>query len=190
MTAFIASFILVFLAEMADKTQLLAVAFASKYSASKVLLGVFIATLLCNALSVAVGKFLANVVPIHVISLIAALSFIIFGLWALRPEKEENAGKKESHFGPVAAVATAFFLAEMGDKTQLATISLTVQYRNMLMVLAGSTFGMVGADAIGIAAGAVLKKYVPEKTIRYASAGIFILFGLYSLSKIISPWRM
>ncbi len=184
MTALIASFVLVFFAEMADKTQLLAMAFASKYSAAKVLLGVFIATLLCNSLSVAAGKFLTRIIPINIISLVAAFSFIAFGIWTLRPEKEENEEKKGSRLGPVAAVATAFFLAEMGDKTQLATISLTIEYRNMFGVLAGSTLGMVGADAMGIAAGAVLKRYIPEKAIRLISAGIFILFGVIALYNI------
>ncbi|MDD4908474.1 MAG: TMEM165/GDT1 family protein [Candidatus Omnitrophica bacterium] len=190
MAAFIASFILVFLAEMADKTQLLAAAFASRYSASKVLLGVFIATLICNTLSVAIGRFLTNIIPVNIISLIAALSFIVFGLWALRGDKDEGRGKKEFRLGPVAAVAAAFFLAEMGDKTQLATISLTVEYRSILGVLAGSTLGMVSADALGIAAGTVLKKYIPEKTLRYVSAGIFILFGIGFLYRTISSWRM
>jgi putative Ca2+/H+ antiporter (TMEM165/GDT1 family) len=77
-------------------------------------------------------------------------------------------------------VGTAFFLAEMGDKTQLATISLAVEYRNMLSVLIGTTLAMVASDAIGIVAGIVLRKHIPEKAIKWFSAVVFILFGLVS----------
>ena len=185
MTAFIASFIFVFLAEMGDKTQLLAMAFAARYSAKKVLIAVFIATLLINSFAVAVGKFLTAVIPLDIISLIAAASFIIFGLWILRGDKLHGEDKKESRFGPVATVAIAFFLAEMGDKTQLAAISLTVQYQNAWGVLIGATLAMVAADAIGIAAGAMMHKHIPDKTIKWFSAIVFILFGLYGIYKVL-----
>src|SRR3989338_5625205 len=140
----------VVLAEMGDKTQPLAMAFAARYSASKVLLAVFIATLANHALAVAAGRFLTKVIPMDIISFAAALSFIIFGLWTIRGDKLEGHDKKESRFGPVATVAIAFFLAEMGDKTQLATISLAVKYQSVISVLMGTTLGMVIADAIGI----------------------------------------
>ena len=167
MTAFIASFMFVVLAEMGDKTQLLAMAFAARYSASKVLLAVFIATLINHTLAVAVGRFLTIVIPMDIISFVAALSFIIFGLWTIRGDKLEGQDKKESRFGPVAAVAIAFFLAEMGDKTQLATISLAVKYQSVINVLMGTTLGMVIADAIGIIVGIMMRKRIPEKIIKW-----------------------
>jgi Ca2+/H+ antiporter, TMEM165/GDT1 family len=175
--AFIGSFFFVVLAEMGDKTQLLAMAFASKYSWQKVLTAVFLATILNHGLAVAAGQFLVTVIPLQIISLIAAASFIIFGLWTLRGDKLEGEDKKESRFGPIVTVGIAFFLAEMGDKTQLATISLAVEYRAMLPVLMGTTLGMVVADAVGIIVGIVMRKHIPDKAIKWVAASIFILFG-------------
>ena len=186
MTAFIASFMFVVLAEMGDKTQLLAMAFAARYSASKVLLAVFIATLANHTLAVAAGRFLTKVIPMDIISFAAALSFIIFGLWTIRGDKLEGHDKKESRFEPVATVAIAFFLAEMGDKTQLATISLAVKYQSVISVLMGTTLGMVIADAIGIIAGVVMRKHLPERIIKWISTIVFVLFGLIGVYKILS----
>jgi putative Ca2+/H+ antiporter (TMEM165/GDT1 family) len=186
MAAFLASFMFVVLAEMGDKTQLLAMAFAVRYSAYKVLIAVFLATLINHALAVAAGRFLTTVIPLEMISFIAAFSFIIFGLWTVKGDKLEKEDKKESRFGPIVTVAVAFFLVEMGDKTQLATIALAVEYRNMLHVLMGTTLGMVVADAIGIIAGIVLRKHIPEGIIKWISAVVFILFGFMGLYKVLS----
>jgi len=185
--AFAASFIFVVLAEMGDKTQLLAMAFAAKYKAYQVLLAVFIATLLNHALAVVAGRALTTIIPLDVISFIAALSFVIFGLWTIRGDKLDGEDKGKSKFGPVLTVSIAFFLAEMGDKTQLATISLAVEYSNMLNVLMGTTLGMVVADAIGIILGIVMRKRIPEKSIKWFSAAIFVLFGLIGIHKVLSP---
>jgi putative Ca2+/H+ antiporter (TMEM165/GDT1 family) len=171
---------------MGDKTQLLAMAFATKHRAYKVLLAVFLATFVNHTLAVTVGHFLTTVVPIDIISFIASLSFIIFGLWTIRGDKLEGEEKKESNFGPIVTIGIAFFLAEMGDKTQLATISLAVKYPNMLYVLIGTTLGMVVADAIGIIVGVVMQKHIPEKTIKWISAIIFLLFGLSGVYKVLS----
>lgn len=186
MVAIIASFIFVLLAEMGDKTQLLAMAFGTRYSAHKVLIAVFFATLLNHALAVAAGHYLTTVVPMDIISFIAALSFIIFGLWTIRGDKLDREDKKVSLFGPVMTVGIAFFLAEMGDKTQLATISLAVEYRSMLHVLIGTTLGMVVADAIGISIGIVMRKHIPKGAIKWISASIFILFGLSGVHRVLS----
>ena len=181
MAAFIASFLFVLLAEMGDKTQLLAMAFAARYKAHQVLIAVFIATMLNHGLAVAVGRFLTKVIPLDIISLLAAVSFILFGLWTLRGDKLDDEDKRASKFGPIVTVGIAYFLAEMGDKTQLATISLAVQYRNTLGVLMGTTLAMVAADAIGIIIGVVMRRHIPEKTIKWISATIFILFGLVGI---------
>jgi Ca2+/H+ antiporter, TMEM165/GDT1 family len=176
--AFISSFLFIVLAEMGDKSQLLALAFATKYNPYKVILAIFVATFINHSLAVLLGQFLTTIVPIDIISFVAALSFIGFGLWTIRGDKLEGEERRESKYGPIATVAIAFFLAEMGDKTQLATISLAVEYRSFVSILMGTTLGMVTADAFGIIAGIVLSKRIPEKTIKWFSAGIFILFGL------------
>jgi len=183
MAAFITSFIFVVLAEMGDKTQLLAMAFATRYSAKKVLLAVFLATIINHGLAVVVGHFLSVSMPMRLISFIASLSFIGFGIWTLRGDKLNGEDKKESRFGPVLTVGIAFFLAEMGDKTQLATVALAVEYKNMLSVLMGTTLGMVVADAIGIITGTVVRRHLPEKTIKWVSASIFIFFGIAGMIK-------
>ena len=185
MTALVGSFLLVLLAEMGDKTQLLAMAFAAKYRADKVLIAVFIATLLNHSLAVGIGHFLTKIIPMDVISFAAAISFIGFGIWTLHGDKLEGEDKRTSRFGPVLTVGIAFFLAEMGDKTQLATISLAVEYGNMLGVLMGTTLAMVAADAIGIIAGVVMRKHIPEKTIKWFSAMVFILFGASGIYRIL-----
>ena len=186
MTDFIASFIFVVLAEMGDKTQLLAMAFAAKYNAYKVLLAVFLATLLNHACAVAAGHFLTTVVPMGIISFIAAFSFILFGLWTLRGDKREGENERKSRFGPLFTVGIAFFLAEMGDKTQLTTVSLAVKYPNMLAVLMGTTLAMVTADAIGIGIGIAMRKHIPEAAVKWVSAIIFILFGFNGVFRILS----
>lgn len=176
--AFAASLVFVVLAEMGDKTQLLAMSFATRYSAYKVILAVFIATVANHALAVIAGQFLTTIVPLEIISLVASLSFIGFGLWTVRGDTLKGEDKKVSRFGPVATVAIAFFIAEFGDKTQLATISLAVQYQSAVSVLMGTTLGMLIADGVGIVIGVVLCKRIPERTIKWFSVSIFIIFGL------------
>lgn len=167
------------LGEMGDKTQLLAMAFATRYKASKVMIGVFLATIFNHGLAVAVGNLITKISGLEIwIQGVAALSFIFFGLWTIRGDKLEGEDKKVSRFGPVITVTIAFFIAELGDKTQLATIALASRFpENPFGVLLGTTMGMLVADAIGIAVGVVLCKKIPEKTIKLISAGVFILFG-------------
>lgn len=188
MAAFLSSLLFVTLAEMGDKTQLLAMAFATRFPARIVLSAVFVATLLNHALAVAAGRLLTNVIPLDVISLAAALSFILFGLWTLRGDTLEGEDRQPSSYGPFLTVAVAFFVAELGDKTQLATISLAVRYSDPIAVLIGTTAGMVVADSIGIGIGIVLGKRLPDVAIRLVSAGVFIFFGLAGASGVLTAW--
>ncbi|MGI6777523.1 MAG: TMEM165/GDT1 family protein [Acetivibrionales bacterium] len=169
----------VVLAEMGDKTQLLAMAFAAKYRAGKVLLGVIIATVLNHALAVALGSFITRFEPLEIwVQGIASLSFIFFGLWTIRGDKLEGEENRETRFGAVLTVAIAFFIAELGDKTQLATIALAARFpRYPAAVLAGTTLGMLIADSVGIFIGVVMCKRIPERLVKLISAGAFILFG-------------
>lgn len=178
-TAFIVSVGAVTLAEMGDKTQLLAIAFSSRYKAGKVLLGVFIATLLNHGLAVLVGQAIGQIPGFQLwIKGIAALSFVFFGLWTIRGDKLDGEDKKPSKYGAIATVAIAFFIAELGDKTQLTTISLAINYpQSAWAVLMGTTTGMIIADGIGVLLGALLYKCVPEKIIKLVSAGAFMVFG-------------
>lgn len=168
------------LAEMGDKTQLLAMCFAARYKASKVLIGVFLATVLNHAVAVGAGYFLKEVLSHYslYIQVVASLSFIGFALWTIRGDTVDDTCDNRSRYGPVATVAIAFFIAEMGDKTQLATVSLAVSYGSPLAVLFGTTTGMLIADGIGIIFGVVLNKKIPEKAMKWISASIFAVCGL------------
>ncbi len=180
MTAFLLSMSVVMLAEMGDKTQLLAMAFATRYKATTVLWAVFWATLLNHLLAVAVGNYLTHFIPIQYIQIAAAVSFILFGLWTIRGDELNNEDKRFS-FSPFWTVAIAFFIAEMGDKTQLATVALAAKYQSTIPVWMGTTTGMVIADAIGIIIGIVIGKKIPERAVKWFAAIIFILFGLIGL---------
>ncbi|TCS83702.1 TMEM165/GDT1 family protein [Tepidibacillus fermentans] len=169
------------LAEMGDKTQLLAMAFASKYSAKQVMIGVFIATIFNHGLAVALGEWLTTFIPLNTIQIIAAASFILFGLWTIRGDKLNGEEKRFSKYVPILSVTLAFFLAEIGDKTQLATISLAAKFQSPYFVLIGTTLGMLVADGIGIWAGAWLNQKFSTNTIKWFAAIIFILFGIIGL---------
>lgn len=181
-TAFLFSGAAVVLAEMGDKTQLLAMAFATKYRWWKVMIGVFAATILNHALAVAAGTLIGRIESIHaIIQVAAAASFVGFGLWTLKGDQLEGEDKKATRVGPILTVGLAFFMAEMGDKTQLATIALGAKYPGSpAAVLVGTTTGMVIADGFGIIVGVVLCRRIPERIVKVVSAFVFMLFGLVS----------
>lgn len=180
MTAFINSFLLVVVGEMGDKTQLLAMGMASKYKASQVMIGVLIATLLNHALAVLVGSYLSSIIPMGVISIVAGVSFLVFGLWTIRGDVDDSK-TKVSRFGPILTVGIAFFLAEMGDKTQLMTVTLGAEYQQPVFILMGTTLGMVVADGIGVFFGAWICKYLSQKYIKWMAGLVFLFFGSLSL---------
>jgi len=178
---FLGSVAMVVLAEMGDKTQLLAMAFATRFPAGSVMLGVFIATLLNHALAVALGTYLGMSFNMDIIQVVAAGSFILFGLWTLRGDALSGEEKRKLFIGPVATVAIAFFIAEMGDKTQLTTVALAARYNSPLETLLGTTTGMLIADALGVYIGVVAGKKIPERFVKWISAMIFIFFGFAGL---------
>lgn len=176
MEALWASTALVVLAEMGDKTQLLGMAFATRFKAMTVLAGVFVATLANHFMAVALGDYLTSVIPLNYIQIAASLSFVFFGLWTIRGDKLEGEDKKD-YFSPFWTVTIAFFIAEMGDKTQLASVALAAKYNSLWMVWIGTTLGMMISNIIGILVGVVFGKRIPERTVKMVSASIFILFG-------------
>lgn len=188
MSAFIKALLFVVVAEMGDKTQLLAMAFASKYKAKDVMLGVFIATIFNHAIAVGVGNYLSSVIPMEYVKIAAAISFIFFGLWTIRGDEIDDEDEKKTKFGPVITVAIAFFIAEMGDKTQLMTVAIAAQFKQPIWVLAGTTVGMLVADGIGILGGSWLAKHVPEKYIKWGAALVFMIFGIITLIDVL-PYR-
>ena len=180
LAAFFTSLVAVVLAEMGDKTQLLAMAFATQYRWQTVMWGVFAATVLNHLFAVVLGVYLTKFIPIEYVQIAAAISFILFGLWTIRGDKLDKE-ERRSNYSPFWTVAIAFFIAEMGDKTQLATIALAAKFNTLLPVWLGTTAGMMVADAIGIIIGIVLGKRIPERLVKWFAALVFIFFGLYGL---------
>ena len=179
--AFFLSFAVIFVAELGDKSQLMAMTFATRYKIRDVIIGITVATAIVHLVSVGIGFGLGAALPTGWINLVAALAFIAFGFWTLHgdtltddeKEKVNRVGKRA-----VIAVGTAFFLAELGDKTMLATITLATDY-GWFGVWLGSTLGMVAADALAIVVGRALGKRLPEKTIAYGASALFFLFGIW-----------
>ncbi len=182
MTAFLLSTAVIFVAELGDKSQLMAMTFAARYRARDVLLGITAATALVHLASVGIGRFIGDrfAGSQGTISVVAGVAFLLFALWTLRGDElsEEEADKARRSTGAaVLAVGVAFFLAELGDKTMLATITLATQ-EGWVGTWLGSTLGMVLADALAIGVGVLLGRHLPERAIRYAAAAAFAVFGV------------
>ncbi len=142
--------------------------------------GVFFATAVNHFLAVALGNYLTALFPMVYIKVAAAAGFIIFGLWTLKGDNLSCEYQKY-RFSPFWTVFIAFFIAETGDKTQLATIALAADFNAFIPVWFGTTIGMMFANALGIIAGVLMGKKLPEKTIKWFAAMIFIAFGLLGL---------
>ena len=185
MTAFWISLVFVAIAEMGDKTQLVALAFATRYRATTVLGGVFVATLAVHLVSVFLGEMADMALPLFWINLLAGLSFLAFGAWTLRGDTlDEEAELKPKRFGPFLTVAVTFFIAELGDKTMLTTS----QQQSFLGVWLGSTLGMVVADGLAIIVGKVMGKRIPERAVKIIAAMVFFAAGLWTIAAAIRQW--
>lgn len=179
MSAFLLSFVVIFVAELGDKSQLMAMTFATRFRFWTVLAGITAATAVVHLFSVALGAIVGVNLPTNLINIVAGIAFAGFGFWTLRGDKlTEDEEQKAARVSRPAffAVAGAFFLAELGDKTMLATVTLATT-EGWLGVWIGSTIGMVAADALAIGIGAVLGKALPENVIRIGAAVLFFLFA-------------
>jgi Ca2+/H+ antiporter, TMEM165/GDT1 family len=185
MDAFLLSFGVIFLAELGDKSQLMAMAFATRYRATLVLIAVTLATLLVHAASVLIGTVFALALPTAAIEVAAGIAFLAFAAWTIRGdelgEKDEARADATGRWA-ILTIAAAFFLAELGDKTMLATITLATT-EDPIAVWLGSTAGMVAADAIAIGIGAVLGTRLPERAVKLIAAGAFVVFGVLLIAE-------
>jgi Ca2+/H+ antiporter, TMEM165/GDT1 family len=183
LAALLVSFAVIFVAEMGDKTQLVAMTFALRYRWWVVLGAITAATTAVHVASVAIGHYLGAALPTHLLGLLAGAAFIFFGLWTLRGDSltEEEASRAEKATAPAFfVVMSTFFLAELGDKTMLATITLAADH-DWVGVWIGSTLGMVVADGLAIVVGAVAGRHLPERLIQLSAAALFLFFGAYIL---------
>lgn len=179
----IRAFLLIFIAEMGDKTQILAMAFATQFKARSVLLGIFAGVLANHGIAVLIGSYLSELIPIRTVQIIAGFCFIAFGLWTLKPEKEEEeeAKKRKKNLGPFLTVATAFFIGELGDKTQLTTITLAADSQFPLIVLMGTVSAMMLTSGLGICVGCKIGNKIPKPAIKITAAAIFLILGFFKL---------
>ncbi|MFI5714941.1 TMEM165/GDT1 family protein [Nocardia sp. NPDC051750] len=182
---------IVFLAELGDKSQLMALTFALRYRWWVVLGGITVATATVHVLSVAIGHFLGSALPTTAIAWIAAVTFLAVGVWTLRElagddDEEEPAASRLATAAPFFVVLSAFLLAELGDRTMFATAALATD-NNWAAVWLGSTIGMVAADALAIAAGILLGKHLPERAIGFGSGLLFLFIGALTAVNTAAP---
>lgn len=183
MHALILSFGVIFVAELGDKSQLMALAFAARYRALPILIGITAATALVHLVSVALGAVVGLALPTRPLAAVAGLAFLAFAAWTLRGDRlddEEAAKANQTRRSVVLAVAGAFFLAELGDKTMLATITLATT-EGAVGTWLGSTLGMVAADGLAIVVGQQLGRRLPDRAIRIGAAASFVVFGMLLL---------
>jgi len=179
------SFVVIFVAELGDKSQLMALTFATRFKPWPVIAGITAATAVVHAVSVGVGYGLGATLPTDWISLVAGVAFLAFGAWTLRGDsltEDEQAKAARTRRSAIIAVTVAFFLAELGDKTMLATITLATQH-GWFGTWLGSTVGMVAADALAIFVGRLLGRHLPERTIKIGAAVLFFAFGVWLIAE-------
>ncbi|MFN3376201.1 MAG: TMEM165/GDT1 family protein [Burkholderiaceae bacterium] len=183
MEAFLVSTALVALAEMGDKTQLLSLVLAARFRKPwPIVLGILVATLANHALAGAVGAWVTTVLGPQVLRWVLGVSFIVMAVWMLIPDKlDEDDARAAPRLGVFGTTVLAFFLAEMGDKTQIATVMLAAQYHAYLWVVAGTTLGMMLANAPVVWLGERITRRVPIRAVHMVSALIFVLLGLWAI---------
>lgn len=182
MEAFLLSTGIVALAEMGDKTQLLSLLLAAKFRRPlPIILGILVATLFNHAFAGAVGTWVQQVLGPDRLRWILGLSFIAMAAWMLVPDKLEDTGTGSSRFGVFGTTFIAFFLAEMGDKTQIATVALAARYDAFLSVVAGTTLGMMLANVPAVLLGDRITRLVPIKLVHRIAAVVFAALGVLAI---------
>ncbi|HEU4625669.1 MAG TPA: TMEM165/GDT1 family protein [Steroidobacteraceae bacterium] len=180
MEAFLISTGVVALAEIGDKTQLLALVLAARYSRPMpIILGMLAATLLNHALAGAVGRFVAHLIAPDIMRWILGISFIAMAIWILIPDRlDETEQPKLSRYGPFLTTLCAFFVLEMGDKTQIATVALAAKYASLAGVVAGTTLGMMIANVPVVLLGNGIAKRLPLRVVHGCAAVVFLVIGI------------
>jgi len=182
MEAFLISAGIVALAEIGDKTQLLAFLLAAKYRKPvPIVLGIFVATIVNHAIAGAVGTWITTLVGPQAMRWILGLSFLGMAVWTLIPDKMDEGDSTFAKFGVFGTTLIAFFLAEMGDKTQVATVALAAQYKSLVGVVMGTTVGMMLANVPAVFLGDRIAHRIPVKLVHSIAAGIFAILGVATL---------
>jgi putative Ca2+/H+ antiporter (TMEM165/GDT1 family) len=170
------------LAEIGDKTQLLALLLATRLRAPiPIVLGIVVATLANHAFAGAVGAWLVHVIGPGAMRWILGISFLAMAAWTLIPDEPPDDDAARPRYGVFVTTVVAFFLVEMGDKTQIATVALAAQFQSLVMVVLGTTLGMLIANVPVVFMGDALIRRVPMKVVRIVAASVFAVLGLYAL---------
>ncbi|OBB75046.1 TMEM165/GDT1 family protein [Mycobacterium sp. 852014-52144_SCH5372336] len=180
LAAIVVSLAVVFVAELGDKSQLITMTYSLRHRWWVVLSGVGIAAMLVHGLSVAVGHFLGVTLPERPIAFVAAIAFLLFAVWTWRESGHDDEIRIAEPRFVVPAIVSSFVLAELGDKTMLATVALASEH-NWAGVWIGATAGMVLADGAAIAAGRLMHRRLPERFLHGLASVLFLLFGLWLL---------
>ncbi len=185
MEAFLTSTAIVALAEMGDKTQLLAIVLAARFRKPvPIVLGILAATLANHAIAALVGAEAAAFLEGRWFQILVAVSFIAMGLWTLIPDRlDQDGAAKLARFGAFFTTLVCFFLVEIGDKTQVATIALGARYQDVVAVTAGTTLGMMLANVPAVFLGEALLRRIPLKVVHAAAALLFITIGAMMLAR-------
>ncbi|MBE0486610.1 TMEM165/GDT1 family protein [Marinobacter sp.] len=182
MDAFLASTLAVAIAEIGDKTQLLSLFLIARYAQrTPIILGILVATLLNHALSAWLGAWAASWIPQNWLPWILAVSFVAIALWLLIPDKDDSADSRFLGMGAFGATTVMFFLAEIGDKTQVATVVLAAKYTETIWVIIGTTVGMLLANIPVIMAGSWLMERMPLATARISASVLFAVLALVTI---------
>lgn len=176
----IRAFLLIFAAEMGDKTQIIAMTFATQYLVKEVIMGVTIGVLFNHGIAILLGSFISKIIPMDLIQIIAGFLFIVFGINALKYDEEDEVENKKA-LSPIVTVALAFFIGELGDKTQLTAMTLSAEASYPLFILMGTTLGMIATSGLGIFVGSKIGNKIPEMAIKIASSLVFVFFGTIKL---------
>ena len=180
--AFLISTGIVALAEIGDKTQLLAFILAAKFRKPlPIVLGILVATIANHALAGALGTWITSLLEPETLRWILGISFIAMAVWTLIPDKFEQEDAKFASFGVFGTTLIAFFLAEMGDKTQVATVALAAQYQALIAVVAGTTLGMMIANVPAVYLGDRIADKMPVRLVHGIAAAIFAILGVATL---------
>jgi putative Ca2+/H+ antiporter (TMEM165/GDT1 family) len=180
--AFLVSTGVVALGEIGDKTQLLALVLAARFQKPlPIILGILVATLANHALAGFLGNLFRSFVPTEALTWLVALSFFAVAIWALRPDKLDDEPPPATRWGVFGVTVVAFFLAEMGDKTQVATVVLAAKFPSLAAVVLGTTLGMLLANVPVVLVGKAASARIPFKAIRIAAALLFAALGVYAL---------
>ncbi len=182
MEAFLISTGIVALAEIGDKTQLLAFILAAKFRKPvPIIVGILVATIANHAFAGALGSWITSMVAPETMRWVLGISFIAMAIWTLIPDKFEEDEAKLARYGVFGTTLIAFFLAEMGDKTQVATVALAAQYQSLVAVVAGTTFGMMLANVPAVIMGDRIANKIPVRVVHAIAATIFAVLGVMTL---------